>query len=339
MALDFRELEDTHVRIALASSTSDVSFGPNDYVTLAFYSFYQSGGGQQTLKLVAVDKTRTYFSAGVPQSSLPTTPSDLTASFDTTLAKINFSWVASQDFDSLDTLITYSFRVNGGNWLNVLLESGPDSARRYKSFGASPNTDYIIEVQAIDERGNNSTFASLLITTPDQPAPFGVSNIRWGYINTSSTKELAFDFQNYPFIPNGGYPWYGMIFYLNVDPPGSRYFNLQATDPEIVGSSTVVSFDYPSCASPHELAVGLFMADPSINPALCFRRMPLSLLPPQYNTSTSTNSGTITVSLRSSTYLPSDYITVGFYNTDGSGFPSGTFNLVARDLNKYYFSP
>ncbi len=339
VALDFRELEDNHVRIVLASSTSDVSFGPNDYLTFAFYSFYQSGGGQQTLKLVAVDKTRMYFSSFVPQTSSPTAPSDLTASFNTTMAKINFSWVASQDPDSLDSLITYSFRVNDGVWQNAVLESGPDFSRRYSSFSASPNTDYVIEVRATDERGNNSSVVSLSITTPNQPAPFGVSNMRWGYINTSSTAELSFNFPSYPFIPSGGYPWYGMIFYLNQDPPGVQSFNLQATDPEIVGSSTVISFNYPSCGSPHKLAVGIFIADPSIDPGLCFRRETLSLAPPQYLFSSSTSVGTTTISLQSSTYSPSDYITIGFYNTNNSGYPSGTFNLVARDLNKYYFSP
>jgi len=59
-ALRFGDIEDNRVRVSLASSTGDLALAASDYLTFAFYSFYQSGGGQQTFKLVAVDKTKQY---------------------------------------------------------------------------------------------------------------------------------------------------------------------------------------------------------------------------------------------------------------------------------------
>lgn len=337
-ALDFDRIEDNRVRLVLASSTSDLALDAGDYLTFAFYSFYQSGGGQQTLKLVAVDKTKNYFSETLPASLAPEVPGDLAASYDLSSAKIIFSWLPPEDQDSPDGLITYSYRVNGGEWQAAIIEPGSDPARRYSSFSASPNMDYSIDLVANDDRGNVSPPASVSITTPAQPVPFGVSNMRWGYINNPSLLELSFDFNEYPFISSGGYPWYAMIFYLNQDPPSAHSFNLEADDATIVSSNTVLEVDYPSCDSSSEKDIGLFMSDPSLGLALCNRRHVLRREAPQFVFSSSSLPGIIITKVQPGTFSASDYITVGFYNTDSFGYPAGTFNLVARDLNRYYFS-
>ena len=128
-----------------------------------------------------------------------------------------------------------------------------------------------------------------------------------------------------------------MIFYLNQDPPDAHSFNLEAADATIVGSNNALGLTYPTCGSSQKNAVGLFMSDPATGQSVCFRRETLRLLPPEFNFSSSTPPGTITVKVQPAVFSESDYVTIGFYNTNSSGFPSGTFSFTARDLNRYYF--
>lgn len=62
VSFDFTDIGQKNLLVKTASSTNDVIFTPADYITIGFYSFFDSGGDNQSLRLVAVDKTKYFFS-------------------------------------------------------------------------------------------------------------------------------------------------------------------------------------------------------------------------------------------------------------------------------------
>ncbi|MDP2704083.1 MAG: lamin tail domain-containing protein, partial [bacterium] len=215
-ALVFSKLEDPHLIVKTASSTGAVNFSTSDYVTVAFYSFYDSGGGQQTFKLAAVDTTRRYFQNSPPVQVSPSAPLNLAASFDEGNAIVDVSWASSTDADTLNNSITYeityttSSNLSGALWSSVgtLLSTSLDL-----NFGET----YLIGARAKDDFGNISSSTEISYTVPTPAPPLTVSNIRWGYIRSTTTDELAFQFSDYnTLVP--GY-WTVLVFYLNAIAP------------------------------------------------------------------------------------------------------------------------
>lgn len=151
---NFAKLEDARLTVSLSSSTSDISFSSNDYVTLAFYDFV--GGGSQLLRLDAVDKTKYYFKDTPQNQNAPTTPGNFSANFATSTGMLNLSWSSSTDADTLDYLINYqvnystSSALSDSDWQSVGTSLSASTVPIY------PNT-YKIGVRAIDNFNNTST--------------------------------------------------------------------------------------------------------------------------------------------------------------------------------------
>ncbi len=225
-AFEWTRLEDNHFVIETASTTAQISFSPSDYVTVAFYSFYDSGGTQQTFKLVAVDKTKYYFSSAPAGQAAPTTPVGLAASFNEDTSLVRLSWASSTDADTLDNLVTYevayttSTDFSSSTWTstNIFL---------YTSLNLNFGETYRIAVRAKDDFGNFSTSTEILYAVPVPDPPLTVSNIRWGYITSSSTREISFQFDDYgTLVPSY---WTVIGFYVNTIVPDkgitARSFN------------------------------------------------------------------------------------------------------------------
>ena len=148
-------LEDQRFRVALASSTSQISFSPHDYLTLAFYDFGGGGGGSQRLQLAAVDTTKYYFQTAPAIQAAPTTPGNFSAVFDRASGKLNLGWSGSTDADTRDALIAYQINYSTSS---VLSDSGWQSVGTVLSFSFIPTfpNSYKLGIRAIDDFGNIS---------------------------------------------------------------------------------------------------------------------------------------------------------------------------------------
>ncbi len=171
--------EDKNFAIAAVSSTIDTVFTANDYLTVAYYSFYSSGwwkGLPEVFRLAAVDKTKYYFGQS-PIHQPPTSPSNLNAVFNATSSNLIINWDDSVDIDSLDSLIKYELnyhldgeeldeskwqeviksgyqiRDDSGN-LNPIIQTGP-------AISVSIVDSYKIYLRAKDEFGNYSEIISI----------------------------------------------------------------------------------------------------------------------------------------------------------------------------------
>ena len=83
----------------------------------------------------------------------PTPPTNLTATGRTT-SSISFSWTASTDSDG--TISYYQYRINGTAWLST----GTSTSKTVT--GCTENTNYTVEVRAVDNDGNFSNPSSTL---------------------------------------------------------------------------------------------------------------------------------------------------------------------------------
>jgi hypothetical protein len=163
------DFEDNHLQVRVASSTSDVVFdGSEDYLTVAFYSFYQSGGGNQSLKLVAVDKTDYYFQNDPPTHDSPSTPSGLAIdsyTINSPTSTVEISWNASSDTDTLDSLLSYEWSLDDVSFEPVTLTSGgePKKANLLLALGDT----YDIFLRAVDDFNVTSGTTTVALTLPE----------------------------------------------------------------------------------------------------------------------------------------------------------------------------
>ena len=172
--------EDPTFYLPLASSTADLSLSSNDYVTAAFYDFSYAGGGAQNFSLVAVDETHHYFESGVPVKNSPVAPSGLTMSFDEDYSRLDLSWAASTDPDSIDSGLTYQINLSTSTelgsdaWISNGIALSTSSAVVY-------GNSYTVGVRAMDEFGNTSGPASQAWSFPAgySPLPAQVEHGFW----------------------------------------------------------------------------------------------------------------------------------------------------------------
>lgn len=174
-AYNFAKLEDARFTIPLSSSTSDVSFSPTDFVTLAFYDFGGGGGGSQRLRLAAVDKTKYHFQTVPAAQFSPPTPGDFSAAFNAVSGVLNLKWSSSTDADTRDAFITYELNVSTSS---ALADSAWDPVGT-SVFSTSiipqyPNS-YKLGIRAKDDWGNVSAPAMLEWSFPDGYAPYILS--------------------------------------------------------------------------------------------------------------------------------------------------------------------
>jgi len=151
-AFKFRDLEDLHILLETAGPSSGTTFNSSeDFITIAFYSFYRSGGGTQTLKLVAVDRTKYYFQDETPVHQPPVfSSSEITFSLDENRSKLSISWSEADDLDTLQKDVSYEFDfststvLDDNNW--IALGNRPET-----SIYVAVGYDYLVGVRALDD--------------------------------------------------------------------------------------------------------------------------------------------------------------------------------------------
>jgi len=238
------ELEDNRIVVKLASSTSDVVFTPDDYFTVAFYSFYQSGGGNQTLKLVAIDKTKNHFQVIPPLNQPPTAPEDLefdSYTISSPTSTVSLTWDASTDPDSPDNTIFYEWSVDETLWKTLVL-TGASSTKRSGVIPLGLGSSYVVSLRAVDDFGSVSDSvtttvdlpAQVVDTTPDSSNPYfavdeaklegGTLKIKWRLISNPAPNAA---FGIIPFSSGAGAPASLSGFRaLHKEYTGNSYYSL-----------------------------------------------------------------------------------------------------------------
>ena len=324
-----------------------------DYYTMAFYGFYRddypSGTPEeeaiQTFKLLAVDNTRHYFQIGAPEREKPTKPGNFSFSpdsFDPVTMLLTVSFDPSTDPDTFDDLIRYQISSDGGaSWSDIV--SGD-------KLVVEPNTNYDFQLKAIDDFNIYSDLAVSSFAVPDVPdAPFGITGIEWGYINSLDEANISFNYGNYPFI-SGSNDYDMMVFYFNRLPP-AEYEDDMVSTPGVPGARyTRIGLRYVGCVNGETGDLSgfknLFLSKVDLTP--CSNSAPpepLSLYPVPAPGESGTisvvasviwNSPDSTLSkipIADHIFSSDDYITIGFYNIDDSG----NFTTVANDTHRHPF--
>lgn len=152
-AYEITKLEDLRLAVSLASSTSDISFSPSDYMTAAFYDFGGGGGGRVWLQLAAVDKTNYHFQAATAAQGIPAAPGNFSADFSASTGALNLSWSSSTDSDTLDYLIHYEVNFSTSTAFDDSAWVSTRDLLRASTIAVFPNT-YKLGVRAVDDFGN-----------------------------------------------------------------------------------------------------------------------------------------------------------------------------------------
>ena len=152
-SMGFGAQQETHLDLALAQTPQDLLLSPDDFVTIAFYDFYDfmpSDGTVGYFKLVAVDKTRYHISATPPAHQSPTLSGSLTFSFNQTTSGLTTSWPLAIDMDTAQSTIKYEIRYHEGDpWTNTGTTA---SHTKITAAGDALN----ISIRAIDDFRNVS---------------------------------------------------------------------------------------------------------------------------------------------------------------------------------------
>ncbi len=165
-SLKFNLLEDPYFKIGAISSAN--SFSPNDYITIAYYSFYDSGGGEQIFKFVATDTTKYYFQDIAPVRNSPTEPSNIEVSSYTVnspTSTVQLSMDSSVDSDSIDSAIKYEWSLDDVLWRPLSL-TDRTANKLSAAISLELGGTYNISIRAIDDLGNLSGIAKTTIVLP-----------------------------------------------------------------------------------------------------------------------------------------------------------------------------
>ena len=140
-AFNFDRLsEDRMARITVSAKPH-----AGDYITLAYYDFFSSGGGDQTLRLVDASPTRYYFEKPLPIFTQPIVSGAVRGSFDAKNSIMTLHLPFATDADSEDRLLAQDLTINGvaadARWL------WPD---RYPFF-IVPGDDFTAEYRLRDD--------------------------------------------------------------------------------------------------------------------------------------------------------------------------------------------
>ena len=187
VSMGFGTQQETHLDVALAQTPNDLTLSPNDFVTIAFYSFYDfmpSDGTVGYFRLVAVDKTRHYFSNQPPPHHAPTLEGSLSFTFNQTTSGLTTSWSPATDTDTAQSTIRYEIRYHtDGPWIDT------GNATSHTTTTA-PGDMLDIAVRAIDDFGNRSQEISGSWSYPTTTASI-LQNITDGWSNGFGTKWSA----------------------------------------------------------------------------------------------------------------------------------------------------
>jgi len=263
--LNSATLEDTHLLIELATTTDNVIFTYKDFVTVGMYSFYESSSGNQRFKLSALDRNKYYFQNTSPSHQAPTKPANLELSYNATTSLLRIVWDKSTDSDTLDNLITYEINystntfLSDGSWISAPIinldssEAAEVGSRGYTKISVEPGITYNIALRAKDDFGDLSFSATSSYAVPDITPPYGISNIKWGYLSSTSTAEISFNANPYPFM-SSGMPT-AIMFFLNQNPPANYSFSNDEYDWTMSGTNKVLRLGYDSCGHANNYAI------------------------------------------------------------------------------------
>jgi len=334
-----------------------------DYVTASFYGFWRDfpqgtnpadleGGIWSNFTLLAVDKTPYNFSSDIPAHLKPNPPQNLQFLLNQEKSILKTSWGKSSDPNTLDNLLRYEVNYDDLSW-------EPVSALSYEKI-VEPGVVYNIKVRAVDGFGivSDEVSGSFPVPSSIQP-PFGISDIKWGRIDSSLETKVSFSYPTYPFMPNSN-QFDMMVFYLNRLPPLNYEYSAIDT---IYPTTTAANSHYPrliishkSCAYDNDLkdfstlilaksvdAVTMTDNSGKLFPNFCFtwisepQKSVLVPVPP------TGQAGIINLPVtglaRSDKTLndlsAADFITIGFYNID----QWNNVLSVGNGTHKYYFRP
>ena len=348
-AFKFSNLEDPHVLLELATTTTGVTFTANDFISVGTYSLYNTGAGDQKFKLAALDRNKYYFSTTTPAHQAPIAPKNLEFKINSSSSLLRIIWdKGTSDSDTVDSLITFEINyatttLTDGGWGAVpgaSQDSGEGNeinGRPFTKITVEPNNTYNIALRAKDDFGNISSATTTTYFVPDISLPYGMSNLKWGYLNSSSTAEISFSANAYPFMTANNTS--AILFFLNQSPPVSHSFSNSAERWNVGGSNTVLKLQYSTCQNANDsLLGGLLMHNDSSCPngGSGLRkdsvRNDLTSGQTSFTTTVSgvlTNGGAV-----AHTFSASDYIALGFYERSGS-----TFQEASTYNKKIYFQP
>ena len=345
-ALTWTKLEDKHLLQELLKTSDEISFSSSDYISVGLYSFYTSGAGDQKFKLSALDRNKYYFQDTAPVHQIPSAPANLELSYNSASSLLRMVWDKSTDTDTVDGILNYQINysdngeLNPDNWISkpdANLGQGEASEIGngvFTKISVEPEKTYLVGARTVDDFGNYSEVATATYSVPEAVPPYGISNIRWGNLTSSSTVEFAFDSNPYPFMvadkPSA------MIFFLNQNPPVSYSFSNNTDRWNIGAPNTVLKLQYSTCNYGDDSLIGsLLMHNGSKCPNGSGLKADVSrtdLVAGQTSFITQISGVLSGGGNISHEFNLDDYITIGFYELDGSAF-----NEVVVYTKKIYF--
>lgn len=153
IAISGEEREDNRVKFPIVSPAQD--FISSDYVTFAFYAFFDSGPAS-AFRRVAVDKTHYRFQNNGPTRKSPYPISDLQLSFNTFRSTLELSWPQGADQDSRDETLLYEYNFSTTSSLDVSAWKTTLPWTRTVAVPVESGNIYTVGVRVRDEDGNVS---------------------------------------------------------------------------------------------------------------------------------------------------------------------------------------
>ncbi|MBI4992230.1 MAG: lamin tail domain-containing protein [Candidatus Harrisonbacteria bacterium] len=348
-AFKFSNLEDPHILLELATTTAGITFAADDFITVGAYSLYDAGAGDQKFKLSTLDRDKYYFSTSTPTHQAPAMPENLELKVNSDSSLLRIIWdKGTLDGDTLDNLITFEINystttLDDAGWgavPNASQDPGEGSeinGRPFTKITVEPDNTYNIALRAKDDFGNVSSATTTIYFIPEISPPYGMSNIEWGHLNSSSTIEIGFNANAYPFMTANKTS--AILFFLNQLPPAGYSFSNNAERWTIGGSNSVLKLQYNTCQSNNDgLLGGLLMHNDSSCPnggsGLRKNSVRKDLTSGQTNFTTTVAGVLTSGGTESHTFSTGDYLTMGFYERNGS-----TFEEVSVYNKKIYFQP
>ncbi len=342
-AIHWSLLEDNHLSLDLSPNNfaSSTPVANENYVTVAFYARYQESNpsGNPTQQLVAIDKTKYYFQNSAPVHQPPTAPSNVNFEFNEIFNLLKITWDKSFDSDTLDNLISYEVAYN-----NSVIITNSD----FLEIMAEPGQSYNFELRAKDDFGNYSDITTANYEVAATPLPFGLSDIRWGYLDGDAAVTLSLNFERYPFMATTS-PG-AMIFFLNQEPPRNYSFSDgdYRNGHKIGGLNSVLTLSYQPCdfngTWKNKVKAGGIFFNNANCPAYSDTLMSVLLLAniQEGDTQFVAEVGDARINGEDvhKEFGAEDYITVGFYQMGKRNIEGiAKFINVANYAKKIYFQP
>ena len=153
IAVSGDEREDNRVKFPIVSPLKE--FSDDDYVTFAFYAFFDSGPAS-AFRRVAVDKTHYHFANTEPVRQKPNPISNMEFVLDSFRSVLNVSWPQGTDPDSRDETLTYEFAYSSTTGLLSDRWTAVGAWTRAAVIPVESGEIYSISVRVVDEDGNRS---------------------------------------------------------------------------------------------------------------------------------------------------------------------------------------